>query len=161
MRCSQDSCRPCGSNVLPLLLFDGLRNTLTRPSSSSHRNWRLLGMSLQTRYLPWLLQAGPSVHSAPVHSRLIDVFAWMSESNAGSTLRMSGSAKYVVGGASGPKSRGGLEITVGAERGVPCRAPCALVLLVVTIAAAAAPPMVAISWRLEMSVLICQLCRKA
>jgi hypothetical protein len=48
---------------------------------------------------------------------LIDVFACTSPLNAGSTVRTSGSVKYVVGGASGPKSRGGLEMTVGADWG--------------------------------------------
>src|SRR5439155_15043888 len=37
VRCSQESWRPWKSNVLPLLLFDGLRKTLTRPSSSRQR----------------------------------------------------------------------------------------------------------------------------
>src|SRR4051795_4736835 len=51
--------------------------------------------------------------------RLMDVFACTSPLNAGSTVRTSGSEKYVVGGASGPKSRGGFEITVGADNGFP------------------------------------------
>src|SRR3989454_1639735 len=67
--CSQESWRPWKSNVLPLLLFDGERNTVTRPSSSIQRSWRLFGMSLQTRYLPSALHAGPSDHNAPVHKR--------------------------------------------------------------------------------------------
>ena len=45
----QESCRPWKSNVLPLLLLEGRRKTLTRPSSSSHLSCRLLGMSLHTR----------------------------------------------------------------------------------------------------------------
>ena len=59
----------------PRTLFDGLRNVVTRPSSSSHRICRLLGMSLHRRYRPWLFHAGPSAQSAPVQRRLIDVFA--------------------------------------------------------------------------------------
>src|SRR5688572_33421095 len=67
----------------------------------------------------------------------------------------SGSVKYVVGGASGPKSRGGFDITVGGEAGVGC-CPCATAALVVT-RAAAAPPSVATSWRREISLVICPL----
>jgi hypothetical protein len=47
--CSQESSRPCRSRVLPLAKLDGLRNTLVRPVSSSHRMIRLLGMSLHSR----------------------------------------------------------------------------------------------------------------
>src|SRR6476659_8125481 len=47
--CSQVTSRPWRSRVLPLALFDGLRNTLTRPVSSSQRMIRLLGMSLHSR----------------------------------------------------------------------------------------------------------------
>src|SRR5258708_26090050 len=74
-RCSHESWRPSKSNVLPFELFDGFLNTVTRSSSSIQRSCRLLGMSLQTRYRPCPLHAGPSAHSAPVHNRLIDVFA--------------------------------------------------------------------------------------
>src|SRR5258708_21189911 len=74
-------------------------------------------MSLQSRYRPWLFQAGPSAQSAPVQSRLIDAFGWTRALNAGSIVRTSGSLKYVVGAASGPKSRGGFEMTVGADTG--------------------------------------------
>ena len=49
VRCSHETWRPWKSNVLPLLLFDGCRKTLTRSSSSLQRSWRLFGMSLQTR----------------------------------------------------------------------------------------------------------------
>jgi hypothetical protein len=49
LSCSQVTSRPWRSRVLPLAKFDGLRNTLTRPVSSSHRMMRLLGMSLQRR----------------------------------------------------------------------------------------------------------------
>ena len=49
-----------------LELLEGVRNTLTRPSSSDHRIWRLLGMSLHKRYRPCELQAGPSAHNTPV-----------------------------------------------------------------------------------------------
>ena len=49
VRCSNEICRPCRSNVLPLLMLLLLRRTDTRPSSASHRYWTLLGMSLQTR----------------------------------------------------------------------------------------------------------------
>src|SRR2546425_7197189 len=50
--CSQVSSRPCRSRVLPLAKFDGLRNTLATPVSSSHLMMRLFGMSLQSRYRP-------------------------------------------------------------------------------------------------------------
>ena len=49
LSCSQVTRRPWRSRVLPLAKFDGLRNTLTRPVSSSQRMMRLLGMSLQRR----------------------------------------------------------------------------------------------------------------
>src|SRR5207245_9856338 len=107
------------SNVLPLLLFDGVRNTLTCSSSSSHRSCRLLGMSLQSKYRPWPHQAGPSAHSAPVHRRLIAELGWMYALNSASTAMMSGSVKYVVGGAFGPKSRGGTVTVLGGLWG-PC-----------------------------------------
>ena len=47
--CSQLSSRPWRSRVLPLALFEGLRNTLMRPVSSSHFMMRLFGMSLHRR----------------------------------------------------------------------------------------------------------------
>ena len=49
LSCSQVTSRPWRSQVLPLALFEGLRNTLTRPVSSSQRMMRLLGMSLHSR----------------------------------------------------------------------------------------------------------------
>src|SRR4029450_9996590 len=101
-RCWHDCCRPWKSNVLPLVLFDGLLYTVTRPSSSSQRRRRSLGMSLQTRNRPCALHAGPSDQSDPVHSRLIGVLPRTSELNRGSTVTKSGSA-YVLGDALGPK----------------------------------------------------------
>src|ERR1700687_5133068 len=74
-RCSHESWRPSKSKVLPFELFDGLRNTVTRSSSSIHRTRQLLGMSLKTRYPPGPHHAGPSDHSAPVQRRLIAEFA--------------------------------------------------------------------------------------
>src|SRR5262245_66497876 len=68
-------------------------------------------MSLHTRYRPWAFHAGPSAQSAPVHSRWMGAFGWRRPLNAGSTVRTSGSVKYVVGAPPGPKSRGG-EVTV-------------------------------------------------
>src|SRR5260370_22156194 len=50
--CSQVTSRPWRSRVLPLALFEGLRNTLTAPVSSSHFMMRLLGMSLHNKELP-------------------------------------------------------------------------------------------------------------
>src|SRR5690349_11132926 len=70
----------------------------------------LLPMSLKTRKRPTLLHAGPSSHRPPVHNLLIALFGRTTPSNAGSTVRMSGSVKYVVGWL---KSRGGLLTTVG------------------------------------------------
>src|SRR5205085_2431475 len=124
------------SNVLPFELFDGDRNTLTWPSSSDQRIWRLFGMSLQTRNRPTLDQAGPSIQSAPVQSRVMAVFGWTYASKDGSTEMMSGSLKYVVGGASGPKMRGGFVMVVGGAMG-----PCGVCpkARVPTVSAAAAP----------------------
>src|SRR5277367_2568269 len=67
--CWHESWRPSKSNVLPLLYSEGDRNRLVCPSSSSHRIWRLLGMSLHSRNRPAPHHAGPSAHSAPVHRR--------------------------------------------------------------------------------------------
>src|SRR5687767_7078194 len=50
--CSHVTSRPCRSRVLPLELFDGLRNSLTAPVSSSHFMIRLFGMSLHKRNRP-------------------------------------------------------------------------------------------------------------
>ena len=83
--------------------------------------------------------AGPSAHNAPVQRRLIGVFGCTSALNAGSIVSTSGSLKYVVGGASGPKSRGGLEMTVGADSGVPWRACAAIDLWAIRTEPAAAP----------------------
>ena len=113
--------------MLPLLLLDGWRNTVTRPSSSSQRSWRLFGMSLQTRYRPWLDQAGPSAHRAPVHKRWIGALGWRSPLNTGSTVRTSGSVKYVVGAPPGPKSRGGAVTVLGGATG-PLDGPWARVV---------------------------------
>ena len=63
VRCSHEICRPWKSNVLPLLLFDGMRKVLTWPSSSSQRICRLFGMSLHSRYRPTPFHAGPSAHN--------------------------------------------------------------------------------------------------
>src|SRR4029450_8911526 len=63
--CLQVSNRPGRSRVLPVELFDGLRNTLTAPVSSSQRMIRLLGMSLHSRYRPSPNQTGPSDHRQP------------------------------------------------------------------------------------------------
>src|SRR5207237_6745511 len=106
-------------------------------------------MSLQSRNRPWLFHAGPSAQSAPVQRRLIDVFGCTSALNAGSIVSTSGSLKYVVGGASGPKSRGGLEITVGATAGAPWRT-CAATDRVATSAAPAAAPIVERKLRLVL-----------
>src|SRR5258708_5334213 len=106
-------------------------------------------MSLQSRYRPWLFQAGPSAQSAPVQSRLIDAFGWTSALNAGSIVRTSGSLKYVVGAAPGPKSRGGFETTVGADAGGICR-DCA----VIDARATAAPATVARRLRLVIGVVM-------
>src|SRR6185295_11356996 len=56
----------CRSRVLPFELFDGLRNTLTAPVSSSHFMRRLLGMSLHKRKRPSPNQTGPSLQRMPV-----------------------------------------------------------------------------------------------
>src|SRR5262247_1419786 len=64
-------------------------------------------MSLQTRYLPTPLHAGPSDHSAPVQSRSSGVLPCRRLLNAGSMVMTSGST-YVAGEAPGPKSRGGV-----------------------------------------------------
>src|SRR5262245_44942497 len=73
-------------------------------------------MSLQTRYRPTPLQAGPSDHKAPVHRRLSGVLPCRRRSNAGSMVMTSGST-YVTGGAFGPKSRGGLVTVLGGVAG--------------------------------------------
>jgi hypothetical protein len=80
---------------------------------------------------------------------LIDVFGCTSALNAGSIVSTSGSLKYVVGAASGPKSRGGVEMTVGADCGVPWRA-CAAIDFGATSAAPAAAPMVERKLRLVL-----------
>jgi hypothetical protein len=77
----------------------------------------LFGMSLQTRKRPTPFHAGPSDQSAPVHKRWIGALGWRSASNAGSTVRTSGSVKYVVGAPPGPKSRGGCVIVLGGPAG--------------------------------------------
>ncbi len=46
LSCSQVTSRPWRSRVLPFEKFDGLRNTLTAPVSSSQRMMRSFGMSL-------------------------------------------------------------------------------------------------------------------
>src|ERR1700704_2238716 len=89
--CSQVTCRPWKSNVLPLLLFEGLRNTVTRPSSSIQRRWTPIGTSLHTRYLPWLHHAGPSDHMPTVQGRRMPLLLTRSALNAGSIVTMSGS----------------------------------------------------------------------
>jgi hypothetical protein len=58
--CSQVRRRPWRSRVLPLPLFEGLRNTVTAPVSSSHFMMRLFGMSLHRRYRPSPNHTGPS-----------------------------------------------------------------------------------------------------
>jgi hypothetical protein len=87
--CSQVTCRPWKSNVLPLLLFDALRNTVTRPSSSIHRRWTPIGTSLHTRYFPWLHQAGPSDQLPPVQRRWMPLLFTRIALNAGSMVMMS------------------------------------------------------------------------
>src|SRR5712691_10729479 len=67
--CSQETRRPWRSRVLPLVLFDGLRKTLTAPVSSSHLIIRLLGISLQRRKRPSPNQTGPSAQRNPVARR--------------------------------------------------------------------------------------------
>src|SRR5262249_62306213 len=67
--CSHEPRRPCRSRVLPLVLFDGLRNTLTAPVSSSHFMTRLFGISLQSRKRPSPNHTGPSAHRKPVANR--------------------------------------------------------------------------------------------
>src|SRR5215813_2100580 len=96
-------------------------------------------MSLHTRYRPWLFHAGPSAHSDPVHSRWIGAFGWRRPLNAGSTVRTSGSVKYVVGAPPGPKSRGGLVMVVGGAAGWGA---CAVARLGASAMAPAATPMV-------------------
>src|SRR3989442_8709246 len=117
VRCSQDSWRPWKSNVLPLLLFDGMRKTVTRPLSSSQRICRLFGISLHTRYRPTPLHAGPSDQSAPVHNRWIGAFGCRRPLKIGSMVSTSGSVKETFGGALGPKSRGGVVIVLGGAIG--------------------------------------------
>src|SRR5215469_3761158 len=64
--CSHVTSRPWRSRVLPFELFDGLRNTLTVPVSSSHLRIRLFGMSLHNRKRPSPNQTGPSAQRQPV-----------------------------------------------------------------------------------------------
>ena len=54
-----------------------MRNGVTFPVASSHRICTLLGMSLKTTYRPTPFHAGPSAHSAPVHSRTSGVLPIM------------------------------------------------------------------------------------
>src|ERR687884_763813 len=65
LSCSQVTSRPWRSRVLPLALFEGLRNTLTAPVSSSHRMMRLFGMSLHSRQRPSPNHTGPSHQRMP------------------------------------------------------------------------------------------------
>src|SRR6516225_3210915 len=67
--CSQVMSRPWRSRVLPLALFEGLRNTVVRPLSSSHLRMRLLGMSLHSTQRASPNHTGPSLQRAPVKSR--------------------------------------------------------------------------------------------
>ena len=66
--CSQVTRRPWRSRVLPFALFEGLRNRLMAPVSSSHFIIRLFGMSLQSRNRPSPNQTGPSHQRKPVPS---------------------------------------------------------------------------------------------
>src|SRR5215467_5475183 len=67
--CSQVMRRPWRSRVLPLALFDGLRNTVVRPLSSSHLRIRLLGISLHSTQRESPNHTGPSLQRAPVKRR--------------------------------------------------------------------------------------------
>ena len=89
--CSQVSSRPCRSRVLPLALFDGWRNTLTAPVSSSHFMSRLLGMSLHRRYRPSPNHTGPSHQRKPVPSRSTLAEATRYFAKPGSTILIDGS----------------------------------------------------------------------
>ena len=64
--CSHVTRRPWRSRVLPLALWDGLRNVDTVPVSSSHRRIRLFGMSLHRRQRASPNHTGPSDHRHPV-----------------------------------------------------------------------------------------------
>src|ERR1700722_14574612 len=64
--CSQVTSRPWRSRVLPFELFDGLRNALTVPVSSSHLSMRSFGISLHNRKRPSPNQTGPSLQRQPV-----------------------------------------------------------------------------------------------
>src|SRR5687768_9357895 len=89
--CSQETRRPWRSRVLPLVLFDGLRKTLTAPVSSSHFMTRLLGMSLQSRKRPSPNHTGPSDQRQPVASRSTDASRSRYCSKAASTTCTAGS----------------------------------------------------------------------
>src|SRR5882757_7685759 len=83
--CSQVISLPCRSRVLPLLLFEGLRKTLTSPVSSSQRSMRLLGISLHTRYRPSPNHTGPSDQRAPVYRRSTPALTILYLAKRGST----------------------------------------------------------------------------
>src|SRR6266540_5183519 len=106
-------------------------------------------MSLQTRYRPWLLQAGPSDHIAPVHRRWIGVFPWRRPLKLGSIVRTSGSAKYTFGAALGPKSRGGVVTVVKGAAG-PIGGACARAVPAATSTAPAPMPIAVINARRDI-----------
>src|SRR5438874_9668709 len=106
-------------------------------------------MSLQTRYFPSALHAGPSDQSAPVHKRWIAALGWRRPSNAGSIVRTSGSVKYVVGAPRGLKSRGGCVIVLGGPTGA-LAGLCAAASRGANIAAPNATPTVRIALRRDV-----------
>jgi len=99
---------------------------------------------------PTEFQAGPSDQRAPVHSRWIGALGCRSPLNAGSTVRTSGSVKYVVGAPPEPKSRGGLVTVLGGAAGALAGA-CAIATRGITTAAPAATPMVFMSMRRDIT----------
>src|SRR5687767_7628118 len=76
---------------------------------------------------------------------------WRRPLNMGSIVSTSGSVKYVVGAPPGPKSRGGVVMTLGGAMG-PGAGACARARWGATAAAPATPPMALMSERREMRV---------
>src|SRR5687767_12186989 len=79
-------------------------------------------------------------------------FGWRRPLNIGSIVSTSGSVKYVVGAPPGPKSRGGVVMTLGGVMAPLPAGACARTAWGATAAAPAIVPMALMSERREMRV---------